>query len=84
MNAPSRSEVHDRLMQLLRGDVSREEVTKWANHWVAADDPEVEDRVVWKALGRLSAADLLISPTDYFHGEEDFQDWLDELDSAGG
>ncbi len=82
MNAPSRPELHDRLMQLLAGELSRGEMTSWANQWVAADDPEVEDRVVWKALKRLSAADLLVSATDYFYGEEDFQAWIEELENA--
>lgn len=80
--APSRVEVRQRLLDLLAGHVSREEVADWASNWVAAADPAVDDEVVWGALLQLSGADLRESPTDYLHSEVDFHEWLDRVESA--
>lgn len=82
MKAPSRSEVHGRLMDLLRGDVPREDVAAWAVQWVRRDDPGVSDPVVWSALTHLAGADLRVGPDDYLHGEEDIHAWIDELENA--
>lgn len=41
----------------------------------------MEDPIVWNALRELSGADLMISPVDYLHGEDDFHQWLDRLEA---
>jgi hypothetical protein len=69
-------------MQLLRGDVSREDLATWARQWVAADDPGVADRAVWSALKHLAGADLLAGPSEYLHGEDDIHAWIDEVEVA--
>lgn len=83
MAAPSRSDVHDRLMRLLRGETPRERVAGWAKRWVSLDDPGVADRAVWSALKHLAGADLLSEPGQYLHGEDDIHAWIDELESQG-
>ncbi|MGH3117442.1 MAG: DNA-binding protein, partial [Gaiellales bacterium] len=69
-------------MQLLRGDLPREDIAAWAMQWVSADAPGVSDRVVWSALKHLAGADLLAGPSVYLHGEDDIHAWIDEVDGA--
>jgi hypothetical protein len=80
--APSRNEVRETLRKLLSGELSRQEVSRWAHTWVAADRPEVADGVVWTALKRLGGADLRAGPDDFLYFEPDFHAWLDEVESA--
>ena len=79
--SPDRAAVRERLLDLLAGRESREGVATWASTWVTQDDPDVEDPIVWNALRELSGADLMISPVDYLHGEDDFHEWLDRLEA---
>jgi hypothetical protein len=44
--------------------------------------PQVEDLVVWDALIALSGADLPSTDRQYLYEIEDFQQWLDVLNSA--
>jgi hypothetical protein len=76
---PSRQEVEDKLLDLLAHRATREQVAEWAEPWIIADDPDVDDEAVWKALTRLVGADLKTSPTNYLHNEQDFEHWLREL-----
>lgn len=82
LSAPSRKEVRQQLVDVLSGRVSREEAASWANPWVIAPDPVVEDRVVWTALKELSGVDLRVNATDYLHGEADIHEWLDRVENA--
>ncbi|SDS63326.1 hypothetical protein SAMN04489812_2509 [Microlunatus soli] len=81
-SVPDRDSVRERLLALLSGRMSREEVADWANPWVTADDPSIEDSVVWEALKELAGADLKVSPSAYLHGEDDFHAWLDAIETA--
>lgn len=80
--SPDRAAVRERLLDLLTGRASREEVATWASVWVNQDDPPVEDPIVWDALRDLAGADLQVSPVDYLHGESDFHEWLDRVEAA--
>jgi len=80
-NAPSRTDVQERLRGLLSGRYTREEVSLWAMQWVAARDPGVEDEVVWRALTVLVGADVG-GASNYLYFDIDFQSWLDELGAA--
>src|SRR6476659_1730986 len=57
--APSRAEVEEKLRGLIEGRYSREAVTSWAEQWVMAKAPNVQDGAVWRALTALSGADLI-------------------------
>lgn len=80
--SPDRAEVRQRLLDLLGGRASREEVADWASTWVTQDDPAVEDPIVWNALRDLAGADLKVNPVDYLHGEVDFHEWLDQVEAG--
>jgi hypothetical protein len=53
------------------GGTQRKEVSNWAEQWIRLPDPHMEDPVVWKALKRLAAADLLWLDKTYLYSEED-------------
>ena len=83
---PSRTEIETRLVELLAGKQSREEVANWASQWIRAEEPGVDDPAVWKALNELAGADLITIDRPYLHEEVDFRAWLEELrtSSRGG
>ena len=76
---PTRLEVEAKLSELLGGNASREEVAEWAARWVRMPDPKVGDPLVWKALTRLSGADMISTDRPYLYDENDFNTWLKEL-----
>jgi hypothetical protein len=75
---PSREEVENRLLDLIGGDISREEASNWARRWVVADGAEIESHI-WQALIQLLAADMISTDRPYLYGKSDFQRWLTEL-----
>jgi hypothetical protein len=76
---PSRTEIEDRLVELLGGKQSREEAADWAPRWIRAEEPRVDDPAVWKALSQLAGADPKTIDRPYLHEDVDFLAWLEEL-----
>lgn len=48
----------------------------WAGTYVYADDPKIEDDIVWDILILLSGIDLKDSPETYLHSPDDLKDWI--------
>jgi hypothetical protein len=80
--APDRGRGGERLQGLVSGELSREDASDWATQWVAADDPAVDDDMVWEALTKLCGADLPSTDREYLYGRVDFEVWLAELRSG--
>ena len=78
LSAPSQKEVQAKLVALISGDRSREEVASWAESWMIQDEPEVHDAMVWRTLDRLSGADMIDFDRPYLYDESDLRDWLEE------
>lgn len=76
MNQPTVIEIIDRLQSVLNGELTREEVSDWASYYVMADDPTIDDEIIWDLLKIISGVDILDSPTSYLHNEEDIKDWI--------
>ena len=73
MEAPNRMEVEAKLCDLLAGKASRKDVTEWAERWVRMSNPNVRDPQIWKALIRLSGADLISTDRPYLYDQQDFE-----------
>ena len=75
---PSRDQIEARLLALLDGSQSRDEVDRWAAQWVT--DPDgggVEDEDVWWALTQLYGIDLRHAKDGpYLHDDEQIRHWL--------
>jgi hypothetical protein len=76
---PSRADVENKLHGLIEGRVTRDVTAAWAMQWVAAEDPGVDDPVVWNALNSLAGADAVTTDRPHLFEEIDFRAWLDEL-----
>lgn len=76
---PEREEVVARLEALASGDVSREEVSDWAARWVRMETSNINDQLIWEAVGTLSSADAKSAGGKYLYNEEDFQRWLNTV-----
>jgi hypothetical protein len=55
---PTQADVERVFVDLLAGRSTREEADRWATQWIAADDPGVDDEVVWWGLQLLCGIDL--------------------------
>ena len=78
MNQPTVREIINRLKLVLNGKMTREEVSDWASYYVMADDPTIDDEIVWELLITISGIDILDSPTSYLHSEVDIKDWINQ------
>lgn len=78
MIEPNMKEVIAKLESVLLGDLNREEVSDWAEFYVMADEPKIEDENVWEMLKTISGIDILDSPTTYLHNEEDIKEWIEK------
>jgi hypothetical protein len=84
LEPPSLAEVEQQLERLLSGAVGRDAVDRWAGRYIV-EDVDVEDPVVWTALGRLYGIDLLDGPgAEYLHGLDQVAEWLSELRAGDG
>jgi hypothetical protein len=83
---PPRAEVRLHLVRLLEGQETLEEASDWAMEQVAEYERthDVEDQewdeAVWTIVNHLDGVDMKISDTEYLHGANNFQAWLNELD----
>nr|WP_240909084.1 DNA-binding protein [Bacillus paralicheniformis] len=66
MEKPELSDCICKMKEVLKGDMTREELSDWAGGYVYADDPEVEEERVWNLLILLSGFDLKDSPGNIF------------------
>ncbi|MEC2065854.1 DNA-binding protein [Bacillus inaquosorum] len=73
---PKRIECINKIKSVLNGQTTREEVADWAGTYVYADDPKIEDDIVWDILILLSGIDLKDSPETYLHSPDDLKDWI--------
>jgi hypothetical protein len=75
--APSRADVEGRLRGVVDGSLSRDEADRWAMQWVAADDSQVEDPVVWHGLSRMLAGiDMPGAAGAFLHDDAQVAEWL--------
>ena len=74
---PTILEVVNRLQAILKGTISREEVADWAGFWVMADEPDIEDALLWKLIKQAAGVDLKDSPVSYLHDEADIRSWIE-------
>jgi len=82
MNPPTRSEVADKIRQLVSGELTRNAASAWACTWLL-NGFTVDDRVVWEALELLGAADLISTDRPYLYVDEDFIAALKSLTTEG-
>ncbi|AKU33097.1 MULTISPECIES: DNA-binding protein [Bacillus] len=78
MAEPKMLDCLNKIRNVLKGTITREQVSDWAEIYVSADDPEIDDDQVWDMLILLSGIDLKDSPNSYLHPVEDLNDWLEE------
>lgn len=74
-------QVKDRIVGLVHGSISREEVADWAMERVKDESADYSSHAtLWVALDRLAGADLQRGRGLYLHGETDFRSWLADVD----
>ncbi|MFI7641593.1 hypothetical protein [Nonomuraea sp. NPDC049400] len=80
--APSHAEIEAQFTGILNGTITRDQADRWAAQWVTADNPDVDDELVWQALTYLFGIDLRDGPDEqYLHDDEDIAERLAEFRS---
>ncbi|KNE82279.1 hypothetical protein ADZ36_12185 [Streptomyces fradiae] len=75
-----KEKAHRYLRLLVSSEVDPHEVSDWAMQVMRSDSDDLLDPRTWRALDRLSGADLMVGPDIYLHGIEDFNEWLREFE----
>ncbi|WP_224925960.1 DNA-binding protein [Bacillus pumilus] len=78
MDEPKMLDYLNKIRQVLKGTITREQVSDWAEIYVSSDDLEIDDDQVWDMLILLSGIDLKDSPNSYLHSVDDLNDWLEK------
>jgi hypothetical protein len=82
---PSRDEIRARLVRLVRGQESAEDINDWAADQIRLHEEdnaaynERWDDVVWEMLGTMHGADMQTG-SGYLFGQRDYEAWLEEFD----
>lgn len=76
---PSRSEVTQKIADLICGNASRVDISNWATAFLSDDEIIDYDPVVWEVILALVGADLISLDRDYLYDNEDFAAWAAEL-----
>lgn len=85
MKTPNICDIISKLELVLENQLSREEVSEWAYKWMMISENEEGwettdyDILVFQGLTKVYGMDMLNSPTEYLHCEEDIRDWVKEL-----
>lgn len=77
-NAPTKSDVVQKLQSLICGQLSRDEASNWADAWITRLD-EIDDLQVCRAIDRLCGADAPSTDRPYLYNQSDFERWLSDL-----
>ena len=78
MAEPKMLDCLNKIRNVLKGMITREQVSDWAEIYVSSDDPEIDDDQVWDMLILLSGIDLKDSPNSYLHSVDDLNDWIEK------
>jgi len=85
MKTPRIPDIISKLELVLENKLSREEVSDWAYKWMMVLENKEGwettdyDILVFQGLTTVYGMDLVNSPTEYLHCEEDIRDWVKEL-----
>ncbi|OGB97655.1 hypothetical protein A3F06_03950 [candidate division TM6 bacterium RIFCSPHIGHO2_12_FULL_36_22] len=79
---PDFHNVQRQLELLIAGQSSREQISDWAVKWVLVDNYPEKKEHVWKILKKIAGASLKKSPTEYVYSEENFREWIKELEQS--
>jgi hypothetical protein len=78
---PDREVVAQQILKLIDGSIGRDEVARWASHWLLRFDQTDFDRKLFDAIDSLSGADAISTDRPYLYDISDFERWLGELTS---
>lgn len=76
---PTKQEVLDVLNKLISDELTREQVSSWATAIMDDDEIPMTDGIVWDALEKLGASDLIATDRPFLYEVKDFVIWRDSL-----
>lgn len=84
MEAPTKTEVREKLVSLVEGSGSRDEIENWAWKIVCMSEPPNMPAEVWETIKALAMCEERNGGPDmpYVYGRADFENWLASLDAG--
>ncbi|PEL11417.1 hypothetical protein [Bacillus sp. AFS017336] len=79
MTEPTLDDILLKLKLIISNELSRGEVADWASQYVMANEPIVENDIVWEFLQIVSGIDILDSPATYLHSIRDIEFWITQI-----
>jgi hypothetical protein len=67
------------LQEVLNGNLTRDDASKWAEKIYLNDDIDVPDEILWDVLGCIMGIDTPSTDREFLFDENDFQSWIDKL-----
>ncbi len=78
---PSFDEIQKKLLKVVSGELSREDVANWAFYFVAHDDQvEIDNYKVWDyliSISLISERIFLNDHIDYLYSPDDIKNWIE-------
>lgn len=75
---PSLSDIIEKLELVLKGFLTREEVSDWAAAFILDDELKIYDQNLFNLLNLVFGMDLKDSPTEYLHTEIEIKKWIEK------
>lgn len=76
---PSLKIIDEKIQMLINGIESRESISAWAISIIDDDSVKISNKLAWKIIQNLGAADLMAGDNSYLYTVEDFKAWQKEL-----
>ena len=76
---PSSKIINEKIQMLINGEESRESISAWAVSIIDDDSIKISNKLAWKIIQNLGAADLVAGDNSYLYTVEDFKAWQKEL-----
>lgn len=79
LKQPTKQEITSKLNDVIMGQISREDVSKWAMEYIRNDgNVYIEDLNLWHYLVAISKIDEMLSPNEYLYDECDISKFIEE------
>lgn len=79
MLQPSKEQIINKLENILREELTREEVIDWALHFIENDELKIVDHIAWEYLKIVGGLDMIESPGVYLYSLDDIIEWISDL-----
>jgi hypothetical protein len=79
---PTKENIIKLLKAVLSKEITREDVSNWANKYITSDFPEIEDNELWEFIKIIGGCDIKETLTEYSYSNDDIKSWIEEINNS--